>query len=733
MQATTEGDGLEWTGEPDAFYQIPFSLWLRADAVRRNLDTPPDETSRWISPDDVPTVVELSSEGVHTFYLEYTNRLNHTSTLFFDSVILDATPPSPSVSLKDWNAETRTLRLNLALEDADSGPADPFSFRLEPSAGWTTRNNPNRILQIELPRTPPLDQIEFLFSDQAGNQTTTAFPLSRLGDIFPPRFSVLLNDGNPYMDAEDSGDPFLEKWAVSCRLSRIDKDLSAYLVDAPGGKTEQFDADGEYLLPLPETPTLERPADGVYSWRFRAVDRDGNTSTVQTASITLDTASPTVEGIDIADFPRPVLPHTTTNAFSFRVRARDNATPLRFRFRAEKSEWSSWSGEIGRWISISNLPDQTEYHLEVEVADALNHTVSESASIRRIHHPVLPLPLAPASLAYCNSTSAIPLTASGFSDPDPDDELAYALWEISSENGEIRTLSSSDTNLLLRAPLIGFGAYFWRVRYVDSDGLSSPWSARRPFAIAGSVSDEDDDGLPDDWEYHHFASFLQTAGSDADSDRFSNFDEWIAGTDPTNPASRFSVTMRGSPSGTVLSWTAVSNRNYAVLWTDDLRRGFRPLNWTLPWPVSTWTDTLHRTSSTAFYRLEVRRPSDTDLDADGLPDLWEWSHFSTLSECDPLADPDADHASNLAEYIAGTDPSDPESRLVLSVSRLPDGRDLLSWTPVLTNRVYSPLYKADLTASWYPLATDLTAPGNTWTNTPSADGGFYSVDVRFAP
>ena len=62
-------------------------------------------------------------------------------------------------------------------------------------------------------------------------------------------------------------------------------------------------------------------------------------------------------------------------------------------------------------------------------------------------------------------------------------------------------------------------------------------------------------------------------------------------------------------------------------------------------------------------RLDLARIVDTN--SNGLPDWWEIDNFGALG-VSPTADPDGDGFTNLQEYLIGTRPKDPASRLTIS-------------------------------------------------------------------
>jgi len=125
--------------------------------------------------------------------------------------------------------------------------------------------------------------------------------------------------------------------------------------------------------------------------------------------------------------------------------------------------------------------------------------------------------------------------------------------------------------------------------------------------------------------------------------------------------------------------------------------------------------------------------SFTDSVGDGIPDAWRAANFggsgtTTNSQSCATCDPDHDGMSNLAEYLAGTDPNNPNS--VFTITQI-NGLPSITWNSV-PNKVYRVQYKNSLTSQdWFDLPNDVTATGTSSVKTDtSADGQtnrFYRI------
>ncbi len=78
---------------------------------------------------------------------------------------------------------------------------------------------------------------------------------------------------------------------------------------------------------------------------------------------------------------------------------------------------------------------------------------------------------------------------------------------------------------------------------------------------APEPADDDEDGLPDSWERRHFGRTDHPDGApdaDPDGDGMRNIEEFIAGTDPTNAASRFVLDIAPGPTSVVVQVETVA-------------------------------------------------------------------------------------------------------------------------------------------------------------------------------
>jgi hypothetical protein len=96
------------------------------------------------------------------------------------------------------------------------------------------------------------------------------------------------------------------------------------------------------------------------------------------------------------------------------------------------------------------------------------------------------------------------------------------------------------------------------------------------------------DGIPDSWRLRYFGTVsnqLSAATADADGDGVSNYAEYVAGTDPTDPKSYLHVSQQSySTQGFNLHWPSVAGKTYVIESSPVIFGGA----WT---PVSTVTGT----------------------------------------------------------------------------------------------------------------------------------------------
>jgi hypothetical protein len=121
----------------------------------------------------------------------------------------------------------------------------------------------------------------------------------------------------------------------------------------------------------------------------------------------------------------------------------------------------------------------------------------------------------------------------------------------------------------------------------------------------------------------------------------------------------------------------------------------------------------------------VKHRASTNRIVDTAPDLGAF---------EMLSDSDLDGATDYQEYIAGTDPANPQSLFALSTSRPAPQALHLHW-PAAPDRTYILSSSASLSSSWHPILTNqVQVPCTaTFTNYSFSSNRFYRVEARLTP
>ncbi len=131
--------------------------------------------------------------------------------------------------------------------------------------------------------------------------------------------------------------------------------------------------------------------------------------------------------------------------------------------------------------------------------------------------------------------------------------------------------------------------------------------------------------------------------------------------------------------------------------------------------------------------FEAIPPADPDPDGDGLPTEWEERHqLDPMDPSDAALDKDNDGLSNQDEFLAATDPNNPQSRLHIRVIEIQGESVSITWESVAGLRYVLESGTLNAEPMWGPV-DEWEAEGPTSTITTTRDTGpFYRIRVLTA-
>jgi len=190
------------------------------------------------------------------------------------------------------------------------------------------------------------------------------------------------------------------------------------------------------------------------------------------------------------------------------------------------AEAQGFTSDIEKEVYVYKKDDQTDQYDFFLTPSEINN------------RPDAPILLSPQN--YAIDVSLKPrFQTEPFTDPDAENTHFQTEWQLSKTDTFISPLIFIIDEVLLtelayESELESGTTYYWRVKFYDNLYSASDWSAVYSFTTKSRPEDNDEDGMPDDWEEKFgMNTTLDDSSENFDGDNITNYEEYLLGTDPS--------------------------------------------------------------------------------------------------------------------------------------------------------------------------------------------------------
>lgn len=145
------------------------------------------------------------------------------------------------------------------------------------------------------------------------------------------------------------------------------------------------------------------------------------------------------------------------------------------------------------------------------------------------------------------------------------------------------------------------GSYYSRYRYRISDTVNK--SPVIDVRVTAFLPDGDSDFLPDSWESLYSGLHASGAGGDKDGDGFTNYQEWMLGTSPTNATGVVSGLKSRMFAPETMMWTAKPYELYEVTATTNLNVAFSFYRMVVPTTTTGMVQRIEQDTTSRFFKV----------------------------------------------------------------------------------------------------------------------------------